>query len=193
MPTSVPRYRGPRLEQAPQSFPWCIQANDGGCLWSRHGAGIQQDTLPRRHRGVGRVQFSTASAEPASPASSSERWGSSFPASSARCWGSASSGPTASRRRATNSAATAGRHRSACATAEPVPAHVRGLGIRLAWAPLASGHRIAPASNWLQRNLYGGGYHEVGNYGAIDAFPHPGYAPLQARRRTTPWRRRWPS
>jgi hypothetical protein len=44
-------------------------------------------------------------------------------------------------------------------------------------APLASGHRIAPASNWLQRNLYGGGYHEVGNYGAIDAFPHPGYAP----------------
>jgi hypothetical protein len=36
---------------------------------------------------------------------------------------------------------------------------------------------IAPASNWLQRNLYGGGYHEVGNYGAIDAFPHPGYTP----------------
>jgi hypothetical protein len=44
-------------------------------------------------------------------------------------------------------------------------------------APLASGHRIAPANNWLQRNLYGGGYHEVGNYGAFDAFPHPGYAP----------------
>jgi hypothetical protein len=44
-------------------------------------------------------------------------------------------------------------------------------------APLVAGHRIAPASNWLQRNLYGGGYHEVGNYGAIDAFPHPGYAP----------------
>jgi hypothetical protein len=43
-------------------------------------------------------------------------------------------------------------------------------------APLAPDHRIAPASNWLQRNLYGGGYHEVGNYGAIDAFPHPGYA-----------------
>jgi hypothetical protein len=44
-------------------------------------------------------------------------------------------------------------------------------------APLASGHRIAPANNWLQRNLYGGGYNEVGNYGAFDAFPHPGYAP----------------
>jgi hypothetical protein len=44
-------------------------------------------------------------------------------------------------------------------------------------ATLASGHRIALASNWLQRNLYGGGYHEVGNYGAIDAFPHPGYTP----------------
>jgi hypothetical protein len=44
-------------------------------------------------------------------------------------------------------------------------------------APLASGHRIAPASNWLHRNLYGGGYHEVENYGAIDALPNPGYRP----------------
>jgi hypothetical protein len=44
-------------------------------------------------------------------------------------------------------------------------------------APFAPGHRIAPANNWLQRKLYGGGYHEVGNYGAIDAFPHPGYVP----------------
>jgi hypothetical protein len=32
-------------------------------------------------------------------------------------------------------------------------------------------------SNWQQRNLYGGGYHEVGNYRVFDAFPHPGYAP----------------
>jgi hypothetical protein len=44
-------------------------------------------------------------------------------------------------------------------------------------APLASGYRIAPASNRLQRNLYGGGYHEVANYGAIDALPNPGYGP----------------
>jgi hypothetical protein len=44
-------------------------------------------------------------------------------------------------------------------------------------APLASGYRIAPASNRLQRNLYCGGYHEVGNYGAIDALPNPGYGP----------------
>jgi hypothetical protein len=29
----------------------------------------------------------------------------------------------------------------------------------------------------LQRNLYGGGYHEVGNYGAIDALPNSGYGP----------------
>jgi hypothetical protein len=177
MHTGVPRCRGPRLEQAPQSFPWCVQTNDGGCLRSRHGAGIQQDTLSRGHRGVGRVQFSTAIAETASPASSSERWESSFPASSTMCWASASSAPTAVRRRATSPATTAGQHGSTCATAEPVPAHVRGVGVRLAWAPLASGHRIAPASNWLQRNLYGGGYHEVGNYGAIDAFPHSGYAP----------------
>jgi hypothetical protein len=44
-------------------------------------------------------------------------------------------------------------------------------------APLASGYRIAPVSNRLQRNLYGGGYHEVGNYRAIDALPNPGYGP----------------
>jgi hypothetical protein len=44
-------------------------------------------------------------------------------------------------------------------------------------APLASGYRIAPASNRLQNNLYGGGYHEVMNYGAIDALPNPGYGP----------------
>jgi hypothetical protein len=138
MPTSVPRYRGPRLEQAPQSFPWCIQANDGGCLWSRHGAGIQQDTLSRGYRGVGRVKLSTAITEPANPASSSERWKSSFPASSARCRGSASPASTTGRRRATSSAATAGQHESACATAEPIPAHVRGDGIRLAWGPTCS-------------------------------------------------------
>jgi hypothetical protein len=27
----------------------------------------------------------------------------------------------------------------------------------------------------LQKNLYGGGYHEVMDYGAIDALPNPGY------------------
>jgi hypothetical protein len=31
------------------------------------------------------------------------------------------------------------------------------------------------ASNRLQKNLYGGGYHEVMDYGAIDALPNPGY------------------
>jgi hypothetical protein len=29
----------------------------------------------------------------------------------------------------------------------------------------------------LQKNLYGGGYHEVVDYGAIDALPNPGYGP----------------
>jgi hypothetical protein len=40
---------------------------------------------------------------------------------------------------------------------------------------LASTYKIAPASNRLQKNLYGGGYHEVVDYGAIDALPNPGY------------------
>jgi hypothetical protein len=44
-------------------------------------------------------------------------------------------------------------------------------------APLASGYRIAAATNRLQRNLYDGGCHEVGNYRAIDALPNPGYGP----------------
>jgi hypothetical protein len=43
--------------------------------------------------------------------------------------------------------------------------------------PLASAYRIAPASNRPQKNLYGGGYHEVMNYGAIDALLNPGYSP----------------
>jgi hypothetical protein len=43
--------------------------------------------------------------------------------------------------------------------------------------PLTSAYKIAPASNRLQKNLYGGGYHEVVNYGAIDALPNPGYDP----------------
>jgi hypothetical protein len=43
--------------------------------------------------------------------------------------------------------------------------------------PLAYGYRIAPASNRLQKNLYGGGHHEVMNYGAINALPNSGYGP----------------
>jgi hypothetical protein len=38
-----------------------------------------------------------------------------------------------------------------------------------------STYRIAPANNRLQKNMYGGGYSEVMDYGAIDAFPNPGY------------------
>jgi hypothetical protein len=42
--------------------------------------------------------------------------------------------------------------------------------------PLTSAYKIAPASNRLQKNLCGGGYHEVMNYGAIDALLNPGYS-----------------
>jgi hypothetical protein len=35
--------------------------------------------------------------------------------------------------------------------------------------PLAYTYKIALASNRLQKNLYGGGLHEVVDYGAIDA------------------------
>jgi hypothetical protein len=41
--------------------------------------------------------------------------------------------------------------------------------------PPNSTYKIAPASNRLQKNMYGGGYSEVMDYGAIDAFPNPGY------------------
>jgi hypothetical protein len=43
--------------------------------------------------------------------------------------------------------------------------------------PPNSTYKIAPASNRLQKNMYGGGYSEVMDYGAIDAFPNPGYGP----------------
>jgi hypothetical protein len=41
--------------------------------------------------------------------------------------------------------------------------------------PPHSTYKIAPASNRLQKNMYGGGYHEVVDYGAIDDLPNPGY------------------
>jgi hypothetical protein len=41
--------------------------------------------------------------------------------------------------------------------------------------PPNSTYKIAPANNRLQKNIYGGGYSEVMDYGAIDAFPNPGY------------------
>jgi hypothetical protein len=41
--------------------------------------------------------------------------------------------------------------------------------------PPNSTYRIAPASNRLQKNMFGDGYSEFMEYGAIDAFPNPGY------------------
>jgi hypothetical protein len=41
--------------------------------------------------------------------------------------------------------------------------------------PPNSTYKIAPANNRLQKNMYGGGYSEVMDYGTIDAFPNPGY------------------
>jgi hypothetical protein len=38
-----------------------------------------------------------------------------------------------------------------------------------------SAYRIAPASNRLQRNMYGNGYSKFMDYSAIDALPNPGY------------------
>jgi hypothetical protein len=47
--------------------------------------------------------------------------------------------------------------------------------------PPNSTYKIAPASNRLQRNMYGGGYHEV-----------MGTAQLQECRKMIFWFRRWP-
>jgi hypothetical protein len=41
--------------------------------------------------------------------------------------------------------------------------------------PPNSTYRIAPANNRLQKNMYGEGYSEIMDYGAIDAFRNPGY------------------
>jgi hypothetical protein len=41
--------------------------------------------------------------------------------------------------------------------------------------PPYSTYRIAPANNMLQKNMYGEGYSKFMDYGAIDAFPNPGY------------------
>jgi hypothetical protein len=41
--------------------------------------------------------------------------------------------------------------------------------------PPNSTYRIAPANNRMQKNMYGEGYSEVMDYGAIDALPNYGY------------------
>jgi hypothetical protein len=41
--------------------------------------------------------------------------------------------------------------------------------------PPNSTYRISPANTRLQKNMYGEGYSEFMDYGAIDAFPNPGY------------------
>jgi hypothetical protein len=41
--------------------------------------------------------------------------------------------------------------------------------------PLTSTYKIAPTNNRLQKNLYGGAYHEVMDYNAIDTLLNPGY------------------
>jgi hypothetical protein len=41
--------------------------------------------------------------------------------------------------------------------------------------PPGSTYRIAPANNRPQKNMFGDGYSEFMDYGAIDAFPNPGY------------------
>jgi hypothetical protein len=41
--------------------------------------------------------------------------------------------------------------------------------------PPNSTYRIAPASNRLQKNMFGDRYSEFMEYSAIDAFPNPGY------------------
>ena len=41
--------------------------------------------------------------------------------------------------------------------------------------PPASAHRIAPANNRLQKNMYENGYSEFVDYGSLDALPNPGY------------------
>jgi hypothetical protein len=47
MHASVPRCRGSHLKHASQSFPGCVQIDDGGCLRPRHGASVQSNTLSR--------------------------------------------------------------------------------------------------------------------------------------------------
>jgi hypothetical protein len=58
--------------------------------------------------------------------------------------------------------------------------------------PPNSTYKIAPASNNLQKNMYGGGYHEVMDYGAVDALPNPRYGKLQGCKMMIFWYRKWP-
>jgi hypothetical protein len=40
--------------------------------------------------------------------------------------------------------------------------------------------------------MYGGGYHEVMDYGAVDALPNPRYGPAAGFKMMIFWYRKWP-
>jgi hypothetical protein len=72
-----------------------------------------------------------------------------------------------------------------CPVQQPNPYQASGstygdLAFGSSGLPPNSAYNIAPANNRLQRNMYGGGYSEVMDYGAIDAFPNPGYGTAAA-------------
>jgi hypothetical protein len=67
-----------------------------------------------------------------------------------------------------------------CPVQQPNPYQANGptygdLAFGTSGLPPNSTYKIAPANNRLQKSMYGGGYSEVMDYGAIDAFPNPGY------------------
>jgi hypothetical protein len=66
------------------------------------------------------------------------------------------------------------------------------LAFGSAGVSLASTYKIAPASNRLQKNLYGGGYHEVVATVPLMLSRTRGMVQLWEHRRMMSWFRRWP-
>jgi hypothetical protein len=136
---------------------------------------------------------STTIAGPADPASSTKCWGIADPAASTKRWEPANLTSSTQRWKSANATS------SASCRGQPVQLPLQGsagppiqqpnpyqptygeLAFGSPGVPPNSTYKIAPACNRLQKNIYGGGYHEVMDYGAIDALPNPGYGEDQER------------
>jgi hypothetical protein len=158
----IPGICGLHVEQAPQSFSRCVQQ----MMVAIFGPGMEQAFSKAPVQG-GTVELGESSSQPPlrsqpiqpPPQSAGSQ---AFQPPPQGAGGQLVQPPTAGLRRAANPATTIGQHGSACATAEPVPAHVRGTSVRLAWSPArfrpqnCSGEQLATNES-LRRRLSPGG------------------------------------
>jgi hypothetical protein len=114
-----------------------VQADDDRRVRPRHGKGVYSSVpshifcRSRRNQFCSTNRSSTATAEPADPASSTKRWEPADPASSTKRWESADA--TSSTKHGGSASPATSTKRSTSSTAEPVSTYILGHGVRFDW------------------------------------------------------------